>query len=145
DSRSRRHTSLRIAAHWAGRRARFGAKRHIPILRESAHGGVGVENEHEVRHLRADLRTPTSATRSDERGPRPASTGPRHHDAFATFATYPESNLYHLNDGKSLRLAQDRGRNASFRHPAKVSQDRRRFKIGRASCREREALPVRCD
>src|SRR5437763_11628477 len=127
DGRSRRHAGLRIATDWPGGSTRFGAKRYISILRESAHSGVGVKNEYKVRHLRADLRTPTSAARSDKRWPRPTPIGPRHHDAFAAFATYPEPDLHHLDDGEALCLAQDRGRNASFWHPAKVSQDRGRF------------------
>ena len=121
---SRCDGSLHIATDRPRRRACIGADRHVPVTRKGAHGPIRVENKNEFGDLRANLRTPARAAGPDKGRPRPAVTGPGDDHALATFAADPKPDFYYRHDREAPGVAQHTSGNASFRHPAKSSQDR---------------------
>jgi len=107
---------LTRSSHRSRGHARIGTERDISATRKRADGGVVIEDDYEIGHLRADLKTPTCAARSDKRGARPAVCCPRNHYAFTSFAAEDKAGFDHAEDGKTFGVPDNIPRKALFRH-----------------------------
>src|SRR5439155_9687591 len=59
-------SARRSAAYWSCRSTDVSANRHVASTRKRSHGSVIVEDNHEIGHLRADLKTPTCTACGDK-------------------------------------------------------------------------------
>jgi hypothetical protein len=87
-------------------------------------GSVIVENDHEIGHLRADLKTPSRTAGGDKRWAGPAMTCSSDDDALATFAAKNKSGFDDGHDRQPFGVSKDISRNSSFWHLSEIANDR---------------------
>jgi hypothetical protein len=87
-------------------------------------GSVIVENDHEIGHLRADLKTPSRAAGGDKRWAGPAMTCSSDHDALATFAAKNKSGFDDSHDRQAFGMSKHISRNSFFGHLTEIADDR---------------------
>src|SRR5438128_3570460 len=123
-NRSRRcDCARRGAAYRSCRGTHICANRHVASTGKCSDRAVIVENNHEIGHLRTDLKTPSRAACSDKRWPRPAMACASDHHAFAAFAAKNESGFDDGHDREALGMSQHISWDSSFRHLAKIADD----------------------
>ena len=123
DCGSWRHGRVRIASDRADSHARVGAQGDVAAFRKRSYGGISIKNENEISRFDSDLRPPTSATRPDERRPRPSVLSAGHNHTMAAFGAKNEASLDHGHNGKSFGMSQHTARNAALWHMAKILND----------------------
>jgi len=142
-NRSRRcDCARRSAAHRSCRSTHIRANRYVASTGKRSDRAVIVENNHEIGHLSADLKTPTCAACGDKRWPRPAMACASDHDPLAAFAAKNKSGFEDGHDREALGMSQHVSRNSFFRHLAESADGRSAVihdtLFGSASCDEGE-------
>src|SRR5437762_6654858 len=78
--------AFRSATHWACSGADIRSDRDVSSPGKCSDGAVIIENDHEIRHLRTDLKAPSRAACADQGWARPAMPCPSDHNALAALA-----------------------------------------------------------
>ncbi len=123
-NRSRRcDCARRSAAYRSCRSTDVSANRYVASTGKCSEGTVIVENNHEIGHLRTDLKTPTCAACGDKRWPGPAMARASDHDSLAAFAAKNKSSFEDGHDREPPGMSQHVSWNSFFRHLAKIADD----------------------
>lgn len=118
-----RDCRLKIASHGAGSGAHIRAECDIAVARERTNSAGVIENENEIGHLRADLKTKARTAGADEGRSRPAVASARYNHALSALAAKAEADFEDADDRKPTRVPHDVGWNRGFRNVPEVPQN----------------------